>query len=69
MDEYKISWGAAVLSSFPVVLENALYFGDQKPTILPNSHITFSDKPKYERYPYAWKFNFPFLITEVETEK
>lgn len=67
--DYSIWFGAAVLSSLPITLEKAMYFGEQKPTILPDNHITFSDKPKYERYPHAWKINLPFLVTQVQTEK
>lgn len=67
--DYQISFGAAVLSAYPVKIEQALYLGEQKPTIRPHDHICFMDIPKYERYPHAWKLNLPLLITEVETEK
>lgn len=66
---HKISFGAAVLSSYPVAQIDALYIGDDEPSIRPSDHISFSDKPKYERYPYAWKLNLPFLVTHVQTEK
>lgn len=66
---HQIGFGAAVLSNSPTVLENKQYFWEQKPTILPHDYISFSDKPKYERYPYAWKWSLPFLVTKVQTEK
>ncbi len=49
--------------------EHKLYLGEQKPTIRNHDHISFSDRPKYERYPHAWKLNLPFLITRITTEK
>lgn len=67
--DYAIALGAAVLSRFPVLLESAQYFGEQKPTKVPHDHVSFSDKPKYERYPYAWKWSLPFLVTQIETEQ
>lgn len=66
---HKISFGAAVLSSYPVSQIDTLYIGNDEPCIRPSDHISFSDKPKYERYPYAWKLNLPFLVTHVQTEK
>lgn len=57
------------MSRFPLTLESAMYFGDQKPSVRPRDDIIFSDRPKYERYPYAWKLNLPFLSTTVATEK
>lgn len=66
---YKIALWAGVLSRFPLVVENQQYFGEQSPTIVPNDSISFSDKPKYERYPYAWKWSLPFLVTKVQTER
>lgn len=68
MGNYHISLGAAVLSRFPLTTQDKLYFGEQRPTIVPNDSISFSDKPKYERYPHAWKWSFPFLVTQVQTE-
>lgn len=67
--DYQLSFGAAVLSRFSITPEDKQYFGEQQPTILPHDYISFSDKPKYERYPYAWKFNLPFLVTQIQTEK
>ena len=67
--EYRLGFGAAVMSRFPLTLESAMYFGDQKPSVRPRDDIIFSDRPKYERYPYAWKLNLPFLSTTVATEK
>lgn len=61
--------GAAVLSKFPLSFESRGYLGEQKPTFLASDHIGFSDRPKYEKYPQAWKFNLPLLITQVQTEK
>jgi endonuclease/exonuclease/phosphatase family metal-dependent hydrolase len=69
MGEYSIALWAGVLSRFPVTLESQQYFGEQAPTIVPNDSISFSDKPKYERYPYAWKWSLPFLVTQVQTER
>lgn len=66
---YEIGFGAAVLSRFPITLEDKQYFGEQRPTILPHDYISFSDKPKYERYPYAWKWSLPFLVTNIQTEQ
>ena len=67
--DYQIGFGAAVLSHFPISVENKQYFWEQQPTILPHNHIVFSDKPKYERYPHAWKLSLPFLITKIQTEQ
>lgn len=66
---YRIGFGAAVLSHFPLHIKNTLYLGESEPSIRSHDHISFSDRPKYERYPYAWKLNLPFLITEIKTEK
>jgi len=66
---HRIGFGAAVLSHFSLSIENALYLGKSEPSIRPHDHISFSDRPKYERYPYAWKLNLPFLVTQVATEK
>lgn len=65
---YQIGFGAAVLSRYPVKIEQTFYLGEQEPTIWPHDHVVFSDKPRYERYPHAWKLNMPFLITEIHTE-
>jgi hypothetical protein len=64
---HKVSLGAAVLSSHNVSVIGMDTLGDW-PSIWPHDHIVFSDKPKYERYPYAWKLNMPLLITEIHTE-
>jgi len=69
MNTYRIALWAGVLSRFSIMVEKQLYFGDQFPTIVPNDHVSFSDKPKYERYPYAWKWSLPFLITQIQTEQ
>lgn len=69
MGGYRIALWAAVLSRFPVTVESQQYFWEQIPTIVPNDSISFSDKPKYERYPYAWKWSLPFLVTQVQTER
>lgn len=69
MGECRISLGAAVLSRFSLSVESQQYFGEQKPTIVPNNSISFSDKPKYERYPHAWKWSLPFLVTKIQTEQ
>lgn len=37
--------------------------------MLAPDNIAFSDRPKYEKYPNAWKFNLPFLITQIKTEQ
>lgn len=68
-ETYKIWFWSAVLSRFRISIESKQYFGEQTPTILPHDYISFSDRPKYERYPYAWKWNLPFLITQVQTEE
>ncbi len=65
---HKIGFGAAVLSRFWITTEDKQYFGKQNPTVLPHDYISFSDKPKYERYPYAWKWSLPFLVTQIHTE-
>lgn len=67
--DYQIAFGVAVLSRYPMKIEKALYLGEQEPTIRPHDHICFADIPKYERYPYAWKLNMPFLITQLQTEE
>lgn len=66
---HQIGFGAAVLSRFPVIFESGQYLGEQKPTMLAPDNIAFSDRPKYEKYPNAWKFNLPFLITQIKTEQ
>lgn len=68
MGEYRIALWAAALSHLGLTVESKQYFGEQLPTIVPNDSISFSDKPKYERYPYAWKWSLPFLVTQVQTE-
>lgn len=67
LGDYSIALWAGVLSRFSLAPVDQLYFGDQMPTIVPNDSISFSDKPKYERYPHAWKWSFPFLVTQVQT--
>lgn len=57
------------MSHLGLTVESKQYFGEQLPTIVPNDSISFSDKPKYERYPYAWKWSLPFLVTQVQTEQ
>lgn len=66
---HQIGFGAAVLSRFPLTLESGKYFGEQKPTFLSSDNIAFSDRPKYEKYPNAWRFSLPFLVTQIETEQ
>lgn len=66
---HQIGFGAAVLSAFPITIKDKLYIGDDEPCVRPSDHISFSDLPKYERYPYAWKLNLPFLVTHIDTDK
>lgn len=66
---HQIGFGAAVLSRLPIVIESGQYFGEQRSTMLAPDNIAFSDRPKYEKYPNAWKFSLPFLVTQIQTEK
>ncbi len=66
---HQIGFGAAVLSHFPITSESKQYLGWDKPTVLAADNIAFSDRPKYEKYPNAWKFSLPFLVTQIQTEE
>lgn len=66
--DYQIGFGAAVLSSSDIIVDNLDTLGDGM-SVWAYDHLVFSDKPKYERYPYAWKWLFPFLVTHVQTEQ
>ena len=57
------------MSRFPLILESRKYLGGDEPIVLACDNIAFSDRPKYEKYPNAWKFSLPFLVTQIQTEK
>lgn len=56
------------MSSSDIIVDNLDTLGDGI-SVWAHDHLVFSDKPKYERYPYAWKWLFPFLVTHVQTEQ
>lgn len=62
---YTIWLWAAVLSQFPISTDamKTLWEGS---SLWPSDHVVFSDKPKYERYPHAWKWLFPLLVTRIK---
>lgn len=66
--EQVVGLGAAVLSQWPITIERMQTIGEWL-SVWAHDHVVFSDKPKYERYPYAWKWLFPVLITKVQTEQ
>jgi hypothetical protein len=66
---HQIGFGAAVLSRYNLDPESRGYLGEKKPTLLAADNIAFSDRPKYEKYPNAWKFSLPLLATQIQTEK
>ena len=66
---YKIAFGAAVLSRFPIHMEEKMYLEWDRAKTVSEDYPLFTDRPKYERYPYAWKLPMPFLSTSIETEE
>ncbi len=66
--DYEIGYGAAVLSRFDLSVEKKMFLGNSEETHLSHDHISVSDRPKYEKYPYCWKWNFPFLSTIIHSD-